>query len=312
MTDPKKLISQSPGLERALLRAARDDVPPAGAPERAAVALGLAVGAPAVSVATTASATAASAAAVATRGGATLASTATTAAAAGSATKASWIAGAPWVVKTLGVLVATSVLAASVIHVAAPDARGTTPASMLDRPSLAEPTPSVRSAPAASMAISTAQSWPVAPRPSPSGATGPSTWGSPASPRPVASGPLLRSGPPLRSAPPVLANDGAATPKSSSHAIGDEIALLDRARQALDAADARESLRLLDVHDARFRDGTFAVESSVLRVEALSALGEPALALQLGERVLAAYPDEPASRHLRSLLDRIRNAPTNP
>lgn len=88
--------------------------------------------------------------------------------------------------------------------------------------------------------------------------------------------------------------------------LGDEISVLDRARAALRDGDPGTALRLVDEHDARFRGDTFALESSVLRIDALDALGRSAAALALADRFLAAHPNTPMSQHVRSVADRLR------
>jgi hypothetical protein len=96
------------------------------------------------------------------------------------------------------------------------------------------------------------------------------------------------------------------------HSIADEVALLDRARAASATGDAAEALRLLDAYEAQFKAPTFELEARVLRIDALDAVGRSGLALNEGERFLAAHPNEPMSRHVRSLLDRIRARKDNP
>ena len=88
--------------------------------------------------------------------------------------------------------------------------------------------------------------------------------------------------------------------------LGDEISVLDHARAALRDGDPGTALRLVDAHDARFHGDTFALESSVLRIDALDALGRRAEALALADRFLAAHPNTPMSQHVRSVADRIR------
>jgi hypothetical protein len=105
------------------------------------------------------------------------------------------------------------------------------------------------------------------------------------------------------SAPALPAKTTTARPAAS---LGDEISVLDRARAALRDGDPATALRLVDAHDARFHGDTFALESSVLRIDALDALGRSAAALALADRFLAAHPNTPMSQHVRSIADRIR------
>ncbi len=94
--------------------------------------------------------------------------------------------------------------------------------------------------------------------------------------------------------------------------LADEIALLDHARAALAGGDAVSALQLVDEHDAKFRGDTFAVESSVLRIDALDALGRSGSALELADRFLAAHPNAPVSQHVRSVADKIRGGRAHP
>jgi hypothetical protein len=55
----------------------------------------------------------------------------------------------------------------------------------------------------------------------------------------------------------------------SAHALGEQVALVDRARSALGAGDASLALRLADEYDARFPGGALAPEVAGLRVQAI-------------------------------------------
>jgi hypothetical protein len=111
---------------------------------------------------------------------------------------------------------------------------------------------------------------------------------------------------------PAPAFPGKVTTARPAASLGDEISLLDRARAALRDGDPATALRLVDAHDARFRGDTFALESSVLRIDALDALGRSAEALALADRFLAAHPNTPMSQHVRSIADRIRAQHAHP
>lgn len=108
---------------------------------------------------------------------------------------------------------------------------------------------------------------------------------------------------PAESAP---ALPGKVAPARPGASLGDEISMLDHARAALRDGDPGTALRLVDAHDARFHGDTFALESSVLRIDALDALGRRDAALALADRFLAAHPNTPMSQHVRSVADRIR------
>ncbi len=55
----------------------------------------------------------------------------------------------------------------------------------------------------------------------------------------------------------------------SAHALGEQVALVDRARSALGAGDPSSALRLADEYDARFPGGALAPEVAGLRVQAI-------------------------------------------
>jgi hypothetical protein len=301
MNDPRKLIDESSGFELELLRAARDDAPSAGAPRRAAIALGVVAG-PAI------------------------ASTATAAGGAAGASKVGWFAANAMAVKAFAVVVVTGTASVALVHVSAPDLLSLGPAA----PASAS---SVRAAARLAVGSSTdgrASSEPVIASP-PAVAPDTAPW-PPGSSMPPSLAPSIstpRAAPEAsvdparvesRPAPrvPGAVNAAAAavqdapSPKASGHAVSDEIAFLDLARRALGRGDPAEALRLLDAHDRYFGDGAFAVESSVLRIDTLEALGQRTAAFDLGERVLEAHPDEPVSRHVRSVVERLRGARANP
>jgi hypothetical protein len=84
--------------------------------------------------------------------------------------------------------------------------------------------------------------------------------------------------------------------------LGDEIAALDAAREALGAGNAAAALRALDDHDRRFPGGMLGPEATVLRIEALALRGDRASATRLGRAFLDAHPRSPAAARIRTLL----------
>ena len=62
------------------------------------------------------------------------------------------------------------------------------------------------------------------------------------------------------------------------------------ARSALAAGDTARTLELLDSYESEFPAGTFSMEVSALRVEALARSGRMAEARRLGERFLQQHP----------------------
>ena len=80
------------------------------------------------------------------------------------------------------------------------------------------------------------------------------------------------------------------------------MAALGEARHALASGDAAASLRLLDGYDRRFAQPILTVEATVLRVEALIALGRIDEARGIARGMLAAQPDSPYAQRVRSLI----------
>jgi|HubBroStandDraft_1064217.scaffolds.fasta_scaffold110308_2 hypothetical protein len=81
-----------------------------------------------------------------------------------------------------------------------------------------------------------------------------------------------------------------------------EVAALAEARHALASGDAATSLGLLDGYDRRFAQPILTLEATVLRVEALVALGRIDEARGLARGMLAAHPDSPYAQRVRSLI----------
>ena len=96
-----------------------------------------------------------------------------------------------------------------------------------------------------------------------------------------------------------------ASPSARPLSIADEIALLDKARTALADGDTASALRILDAHDRAFPNGALGPEASVLRIDALADAGDETNARAEAKRFLAAHPNGPQSRHVRSRIDRM-------
>jgi hypothetical protein len=96
---------------------------------------------------------------------------------------------------------------------------------------------------------------------------------------------------------------GTRGPESSDDStLGRELARIAAARNALTEGDATRTLQLLDAYDAEFPRGTFSVEVSVLRIEALARAGRTDEAAQLGNRFLARYPEGVLARRVATTL----------
>ncbi|WP_437757021.1 hypothetical protein [Sorangium sp. So ce1389] len=138
---------------------------------------------------------------------------------------------------------------------------------------------------------------PIAPAPTPSGPaptpSGPVTIALPGpAPAAVASPPRSTSSAPRARSAPVAPAD----------ALREQVAIIDRARDALGAGDAAGCLSELDAYDRRFPRSAMGEEATVLRIEALIRLGDRARAADLGQRFLASRPTSPHAAGVRALL----------
>ncbi len=95
------------------------------------------------------------------------------------------------------------------------------------------------------------------------------------------------------------------TPKSSAPAPPDlagELALLDRARAALAAGDARGALAELDRHQ-RLPTRSMSAEATLLRIQALASIGSTAEASALARAFVENNPNSPLSDRARRFID---------
>lgn len=103
--------------------------------------------------------------------------------------------------------------------------------------------------------------------------------------------------PPVLSTPAVPADATRASGSSAGSvpaapsSLGQELALLDAARQALTAGEAEKALALISSYRRRFPNGALEQEATVLEVDALEAKGRAAQAIDLKEQFLAEHPD---------------------
>lgn len=89
---------------------------------------------------------------------------------------------------------------------------------------------------------------------------------------------------------------------SSGDALEREIERIEAARTALRRDRAEETLRVLDAYDRDFPRGAFAIEVSVLRIEALVRAKRLSEARGLGERFLAEHREGAFARRVESTL----------
>lgn len=87
--------------------------------------------------------------------------------------------------------------------------------------------------------------------------------------------------------------------------LGQELALLQAARAALDAGDGKHALALLDHYARSTQKPRLADEATVVRLEALSRTGRGAEAAKLAREFVAEHPGSP-------LVDRARAFITTP
>jgi hypothetical protein len=77
---------------------------------------------------------------------------------------------------------------------------------------------------------------------------------------------------------------------------------LREARQALGSGQPSTTLRLLDAYEARFVHPTLLPEATVMRIEALLALGRTGEAHTIADKLLADQPNSAYAQRVRSLL----------
>jgi uncharacterized protein HemY len=91
-------------------------------------------------------------------------------------------------------------------------------------------------------------------------------------------------------------------PSASRADVAREVALLDAARSALVAGDAKKALLFLDSADQLPRRA-LGPEATVLRVRALLAQGERTEARRVADSFVASAPNAPQAAVLRSILE---------
>ncbi|XXT20979.1 hypothetical protein WME94_05340 [Sorangium sp. So ce429] len=267
MTDPKPLggEEETTEFERTLLRSWKHESPSSAARARALALAGLAAG--------TSAAPPADAAPAAQVGPGKL------------------LAIAKW---SLGTAIGVGLLGAGVALLRPPAPPSAAAPSSAPPAALAPPTagePPAASAPPVAPA-------PIAPAPAPSGpVTG--------APLPPQASVLPGTAPAAAASPPrstSAAPRARSAPVAPADALREQVAIIDRARDALGAGDAAGCLSELDAYDRRFPRSAMGEEATVLRIEALIRLGDRARAADLGQRFLASRPTSPHAAGVRALL----------
>ena len=111
------------------------------------------------------------------------------------------------------------------------------------------------------------------------------------------------TGTPFQFDAPPLTSSGAFPVETPESRLREEVAVLDRARQALGRRQAAEALREIKEYERRFPAGALAREATLLAVEARLESGDVAGAKSLAARAFAADPNSPHARRLRALLE---------
>jgi|GEM_PF-2874302 len=100
-----------------------------------------------------------------------------------------------------------------------------------------------------------------------------------------------------------LLRPGTNRPVAASRlSLGEEIALVEKAREALRGGDPAACLSVLELHRKGVRGGVLTPEATILRIDALRALGQRARASREAARFVHDYPESPLVEHVRELL----------
>lgn len=109
-------------------------------------------------------------------------------------------------------------------------------------------------------------------------------------------------------APRAAPDDERAAAPPSTPTLSNELGALKQIRQALRNGDGSAALALLDRYDGGEYGSSLALEASVLRVEALDAVGRRADAEALARRFVRANPDSPLAERAQRFIDRTEPA----
>jgi hypothetical protein len=95
---------------------------------------------------------------------------------------------------------------------------------------------------------------------------------------------------------------------ASTPTLSKELGALKQIRQSLRSGDGSAALALLDRYDGGEYGSSLALEASVLRVEALDAVGRRAEAEALARRFVRDNPDSPLAERAQRFIDRTQPA----
>jgi len=111
---------------------------------------------------------------------------------------------------------------------------------------------------------------------------------------------------PQRAETPTTTTPAAASPRAQPLTLSAELDLLKRARAALRSGAGEQALGLLDQHSHERGGNGLDAEATLLRIEALSALGRQDEASQLATRFVAANPNNALGDRARSFIRRAQ------
>jgi hypothetical protein len=114
--------------------------------------------------------------------------------------------------------------------------------------------------------------------------------------------PIAEATPPP-SATTAIPSTEASRPRAPASYLDEQLALLGKARAALDANDAPGAVRALDAYGARFPQGSLGEEAELLRVRATAQAGDGAGARRLAQAFLTRHPTSPYAARARSFAE---------
>jgi hypothetical protein len=101
---------------------------------------------------------------------------------------------------------------------------------------------------------------------------------------------------------PVPIDSAAIARDSADSALAEELRAIERVRRALSAGDASGALRELERYESAPHAGQFRIEADVLRIEALTRLGDVVQARALAATFLSKHPESPYVRRVSTLI----------
>jgi|SRR5579859_1934981 len=130
---------------------------------------------------------------------------------------------------------------------------------------------------------------------------------------PMPEAPAFEPNRPAKASPPVAVVhvEGAPIPSPErvspssdrlASSLADEVARLDRVRDALLSADPNRALAMLDDYQRAVPTSTLSAEATLLRIEALVQKGERDRAAGLAAEFLRAHPESPVADRMRAIV----------